>query len=216
MCATRSLTNLGGEHRAKPVPPEPDGLVADVDPALGQQILDVAQRQRVSHVHHHDQTDDLWRAVEISERIAHAPKPNTAGTAREFALTKSMQAVGQAPIVVNREIEGFILNRLQGALLKEAWALFEEGYASAADIDLTVSQGLGLRWTFMGPFETIDLERAGRRRRLCAPAGTALPVHRPIAVQSAPVVAGTDRARQIRAAGGACAGQTSATVGVAR
>ena len=39
-----SLTNLGGEHRAKPVPPEPDGLVADVDPALGQQILDIAQR----------------------------------------------------------------------------------------------------------------------------------------------------------------------------
>src|ERR1700678_3992110 len=48
------LSNLGGEHRAKPVPPEPDGLVADVDPALGQQILDIAQRQRVSHVHHHD------------------------------------------------------------------------------------------------------------------------------------------------------------------
>jgi hypothetical protein len=69
-----SLPNLGGEHRTKPVPPEPDGLVADVDPALGQQILDVAQRQRVSHVHHHDQTNDLWRAVEISERIAHAPR----------------------------------------------------------------------------------------------------------------------------------------------
>ncbi|HSU99243.1 MAG TPA: 3-hydroxyacyl-CoA dehydrogenase [Roseiarcus sp.] len=72
-----------------------------------------------------------------------------------------MQSVGQAPIVVNREIEGFILNRLQGVLLKEAWALFEEGYASAADIDLTVSQGLGLRWSFMGPFETIDLNAPG-------------------------------------------------------
>ncbi len=47
------LSDLGGEHRPKPVPPEPDSLVADVDPALGQQILDVAQRQRVSHVHHH-------------------------------------------------------------------------------------------------------------------------------------------------------------------
>jgi hypothetical protein len=47
---------------------------APLDPALGQQILDVAQRQRVSHVHHHDQTDDLWRAVEMSERIAHAPR----------------------------------------------------------------------------------------------------------------------------------------------
>jgi len=69
-----SLTNLGGEHRAKPVPAEPDGLVADVDPALRQQILDVAQRRRVSPVNHHDQTDDFWRAVEISERIAHAPR----------------------------------------------------------------------------------------------------------------------------------------------
>ena len=34
-----------GEHWTKPVPPEPDGLVADVDPALGQQILDITQRQ---------------------------------------------------------------------------------------------------------------------------------------------------------------------------
>jgi L-gulonate 3-dehydrogenase len=46
-------------------------------------------------------------------------------------------------------------------LLMEAWALFEEGYASAADIDLCVSQGLGLRWSFMGPFETIDLNAPG-------------------------------------------------------
>ena len=45
-----------------------------MSPALGQQILDVAQRQRVSHVHHHNQTDDLRRAVEISERVAHDVK----------------------------------------------------------------------------------------------------------------------------------------------
>jgi 3-hydroxyacyl-CoA dehydrogenase len=68
-----------------------------------------------------------------------------------------MAAVGQAPVVLAREIDGFILNRLQGALLDEAWKLFEEGYASAADIDATMSHGLGLRWSFMGPFETIDL-----------------------------------------------------------
>jgi hypothetical protein len=43
VCAMRLLR---GEHWAKPIPPEPDGLVADVDPALGQEILDVAQRQR--------------------------------------------------------------------------------------------------------------------------------------------------------------------------
>jgi hypothetical protein len=54
------LSDLCREHRAKPVPPESDGLMAEIDPALGQQILDVAERQRVPHVHHYDQTDHLW------------------------------------------------------------------------------------------------------------------------------------------------------------
>jgi len=72
-----------------------------------------------------------------------------------------MEDVGQIPIRVNGEVEGFILNRLQGAMLREAWALFEEGYANAADIDRTVKHGLGLRWSFMGPFETIDLNAPG-------------------------------------------------------
>jgi 3-hydroxyacyl-CoA dehydrogenase len=77
------------------------------------------------------------------------------------AVRGLMERIGQAPISVNREVEGFILNRLQGVLLMEAFALYEEGYASAADIDATISQGLGLRWAFMGPFETIDLNAPG-------------------------------------------------------
>ncbi len=76
-------------------------------------------------------------------------------------LRTEMERIGQVVVVVNREIEGFILNRLQGALLNEAWALFDGGYASAADIDATVAHGLGLRWSFMGPFETIDLNAPG-------------------------------------------------------
>jgi len=72
-----------------------------------------------------------------------------------------MERFGQVPIVVNREIDGFVLNRLQGALLNEAWALYDAGIASAADIDKTVSDGLGFRWSFMGPFETIDLNAPG-------------------------------------------------------
>lgn len=72
-----------------------------------------------------------------------------------------MQAVDQHPIRVTRELRGFVLNRLQGALLREAWALLDEGYCSAADIDATISKGLGLRWSFMGPFETIDLNAPG-------------------------------------------------------
>jgi 3-hydroxyacyl-CoA dehydrogenase len=71
------------------------------------------------------------------------------------------EAVGQVPIVVRTEIQGFILNRLQGALLAEAFRLYADGYASTEDIDKTVRDGLGLRWSFMGPFETIDLNAPG-------------------------------------------------------
>ena len=72
-----------------------------------------------------------------------------------------MEAVGQAPVTMTREAPGFILNRLQGVLLMEAWRLVDEGLISVADVDLTISQGLGLRWSFMGPFETIDLNAPG-------------------------------------------------------
>src|SRR5580704_9109286 len=83
-----SFADLGGKHWTKPVPPEPDCLVAHIDGALGQQILDVTQRQWVPNVHHHDQTDDLWRAVEISERVAHVLKLARPHAAPEFALTE--------------------------------------------------------------------------------------------------------------------------------
>jgi len=68
-----------------------------------------------------------------------------------------MADCGMAPIMVKREIEGFILNRLQLAVLNEAFRLIAEGYVSAEDLDKTVTEGLALRWSFMGPIETIDL-----------------------------------------------------------
>ena len=68
-----------------------------------------------------------------------------------------MESVGQKPVKIYKELEGFILNRLQGALLREAFRLVEQGYVDADGLDVTVREGLGLRWSFMGPFETIDL-----------------------------------------------------------
>lgn len=70
---------------------------------------------------------------------------------------KIMQSVGQKPVTVHKEVEGFVLNRLQGALLREAFRLVQSGCISVEDLDVTVKDGLGLRWSFMGPFETIDL-----------------------------------------------------------
>ena len=51
--------DLGDEHRTKPVPPQPHRLVADVDTALGQQVFHIPERQRVLHVHHHREPNDL-------------------------------------------------------------------------------------------------------------------------------------------------------------
>jgi len=83
----------------------------------------------------------------------------TVAKARDF-----YKSVGQVPIEVKKEIDGFILNRLQIALLTEAFRLVDEGYVTPQDLDHTIADGLGLRWSFMGPFETIELN---------APKGTA-------------------------------------------
>jgi len=64
-----AFPDLSSEHRAKPVPPEPYGFVADTDTAFEQKIFDLTERQRITDVHHHSQADDLGQTVEISERI---------------------------------------------------------------------------------------------------------------------------------------------------
>ncbi|EAR49530.1 3-hydroxybutyryl-CoA dehydrogenase [Oceanicola granulosus HTCC2516] len=68
-----------------------------------------------------------------------------------------LRAAGMRPMVMNKEIQGFVMNRLQGALLHEAFRLVADGYASAEDVDIGLREGLALRWSFIGPFETIDL-----------------------------------------------------------
>ncbi len=83
------------------------------------------------------------------------------------------EKVGQVPITVKKEVEGFVLNRLQAALLREAWRLVGEEYVTAEDLDKTIRDGLGLRWAFMGPFETIDLNAPGGVRDYAARFGPA-------------------------------------------
>ncbi len=109
------------------------------------------------------------------------PTPWTA-PATTAAVRALMERVGQAPVAMTRELEGFLLNRLQGVLLMEAWRLVEQGYASAEDVDRTVKEGLGLRWAFMGPFETIDLNAPGG---IADYAGRLAPLYQSIAASTA-------------------------------
>lgn len=72
-----------------------------------------------------------------------------------------LASAGRTPVVLNREIDGFLYNRLQGAVLREAYNLLDKGVASTADIDRVMTSGLGLRWSVVGPFETADLNYRG-------------------------------------------------------
>src|SRR5215204_459469 len=87
------------------------------------------------------------------------PAPFTSTGAIAHAEQICAQA-GLAPIRV-REVEGFAFNRLQGALLREAYCLVRDGVVSVEDIDRLVRDGLGLRWSVVGPFETTDLNTRG-------------------------------------------------------
>ena len=88
------------------------------------------------------------------------PAPWT--TAETIERTRSfLIGAGHAPLVMKKELDGFIMNRMQGALLVEAFRLVADGYASVEDVDTGIREGLALRWSFMGPFETIDLNAPG-------------------------------------------------------
>src|ERR1700749_1682643 len=93
-----------------------------------------------------------------------APWTDPAVVSRTRAL---MTSAGQVPATVNKETDGFALNRLQGALLAEAFRLIADDVISPADVDALVKHGLGLRWSFMGPLETIDLNAPGGLADYC-------------------------------------------------
>jgi 3-hydroxybutyryl-CoA dehydrogenase len=93
---------------------------------------------------------ELVEAVEIVGADATAPEVLE-------TLARWMRELGKAPVVVRRDVPGFVVNRLQYALLREAYALVDEGVCSFADIDRAVTHGLGARWAAIGPFETMEL-----------------------------------------------------------
>jgi 3-hydroxyacyl-CoA dehydrogenase len=95
--------------------------------------------------------------IPLVELVA-APWTSAEALAQVRAL---MTRAGQVPVVAHRETTGFVLNRLQWALLAEAFRLVRDGVMSPEDLDACVTHGLGRRWAFMGPFETIDLNAPG-------------------------------------------------------
>ena len=72
-------------------------------------------------------------------------------------LCDVLRAAGKEPVIVDKEVPGFIGNRLQYAILREAWALWAEGAASAEAIDTVMKASLGRRLAVTGPIESADV-----------------------------------------------------------
>lgn len=84
------------------------------------------------------------------------PAPDTSeSTVTE--IVSLLSSVGKLPVPLQAEVPGFVANRLQSAILREAFALARDGVASLADIDLIVRAGLGSRWATAGPVTVADL-----------------------------------------------------------
>lgn len=84
------------------------------------------------------------------------PHPETAAGVMDTTHAL-MTKVGQAPVCLRKEIDGFALNRVQAAIIAESWRLVQDGIISVKDIDLVMSEGLGMRYAFIGPMETMHL-----------------------------------------------------------
>lgn len=108
------------------------------------------------------------------------PAPFTAPRAVEKAAA-ILTAAGMSPVHLRKEVKGFVFNRLQGALLREAYCLVRDGVVDVDDVDRVVRDGLGLRWAVVGPFETVDLNTRGgieRHAALLGPAYAAMGAER--------------------------------------
>jgi 3-hydroxyacyl-CoA dehydrogenase len=133
----------------------PDAVIASSTSAILPSVFTAGVRHRERCVVVHPlNPPHLIQAVEV------VPAPWTSAETLERARNL-MLAIGQKPIMMTREIDGFLMNRLQGAVLEECFRLVEQGIVSPADIDTGIRDGLALRWSFMGPFETSDLNAPG-------------------------------------------------------
>ena len=126
------------------------------DPALQARVL----------VAHPVNPPAVLRLIEL------CPAPGTASATMDRAAALFAGA-GFAPVRLTREVEGFVLNRLQGAVLREAYRLVDEGITDVAGIEAVMRLGLGPRWALSGPFETAELNTPGGIRAHAARMGPA-------------------------------------------
>jgi len=93
----------------------------------------------------------------VSELVPH---PNTSEETLRY-VKELLESTGMSAVVVHGEPEGFVFNRLQGAVLREAYCLVRDGVISPRELDEIMIRGLGKRWSLIGAFGTSALNVKG-------------------------------------------------------
>ena len=117
--------------------------------ALGELAASVARPARFAGMH-------WFNPAELVALVELAPAPDTEPATMERLLGWSL-AAGKRPVRITRPVAGLIANRLQYALMREAYALVSAGVCDFDAIDTAVTAGLGPRWAAVGPIESMDL-----------------------------------------------------------
>jgi 3-hydroxybutyryl-CoA dehydrogenase len=130
---------------------EPSAIIASNTSGLMPSMLAAGMQHPERFVVAH-----FWNPPHAIPLVEVVPGPATASETLAQTV-QVLRAIGQKPVVMQREIPGFIGNRLQYALLREALAIVRSGAASAAEVDAVMRASLGRRYGTTGPFETVDL-----------------------------------------------------------
>lgn len=129
--------------------PPPTVLASSSGQLASDLIARVKHRERVVASH-------FWYPSQMIPAVEVCAGPETAPDVVPW-LCKALESIGKVPVVLNREVRGFIGNRLQFAMLREAWSLWASGAASAEMIDRVVKTSFGRRVDITGPIESADM-----------------------------------------------------------
>jgi 3-hydroxypropionate dehydrogenase (NADP+) len=97
-----------------------------------------------------------WNPVHLVPLVELSPSPKTSKKCIDLTY-KLMENIGRVPVILKKEVPGFIANRLSAVLWREALDLADQGIASVEDIDKSIRAGPGIRWAIMGPYMTYHL-----------------------------------------------------------
>ena len=129
--------------------PPPTVLASSSGQPASALIAKVRHPERVIATH-------FWYPPQLIPLVEVCAGPRTAPDVTRWVV-RQLRAAGKEPAVIDREIPGFIGNRLQFAMLREAWALWASGAASAEAIDTVVKSSFGRRVGVTGPLESADI-----------------------------------------------------------